>query len=417
MLRRTLGICMALGLFVGTALPAMGASLQVGNCTTATPQYPSITIAVNNSSSGDTINVCPGSYAEQVFIGQNLTLQGIELSDGTFGQARIVSPPSWISGVSFGGFPIDAQVYVYAGATLTMSNITIDGANNNITTCATDLVGVLFQNASGSLEQTVVKNQLLPTGYQGCQSGEAVRVESAGGNSNVTVDSSLITGFQKNGISGKYTGTTLTVSNNAIVGVGPTTGAAENGVEFYGGAKGSVTSNRVADTVWVDPVNNPPAYCASGILVYGSKGITISGNRIANTQCAIAVITDPSVGSGNATAITGNLIDATHAFDAIDACSNNNNIANNIIQGADQSAIHLDSTCGGTGKGNTVSGNTVNLACAGILEGGTPNTIATSNKLNNVLNQLVLSDTCTVQALSASRIRQASHARPIPSVR
>jgi hypothetical protein len=82
-------------------------------------------------------------------------------------------------------------------------------------------------------------------------------------------------------------------------------------------------------------------------------------------------------------------------FDGIDLCSNSNNVHNNTIIGSDESAIHLDSSCGSTGNATTVNTNVINDSCAGILEDpGTTNTVE-SNVFHNVTSTIATGPTCT----------------------
>jgi hypothetical protein len=66
-----------------------------------------------------------------------------------------------------------------------------------------------------------------------------------------------------------------------------------------------------------------------------------------------------------------------------------------MISNATESGIHLDSTCGSTGKNNVVSLNSVNESCAGILEGSTSNSISGTATFN-VLNTTLSGNTCSV---------------------
>ena len=72
------------------AVPAAQAStVYVGTC--GSPNYPTITAAVSAVPTGSTVNVCPGTYAEQVRINKNLTLNGVQ--NGT-NDAAVVVPPT-----------------------------------------------------------------------------------------------------------------------------------------------------------------------------------------------------------------------------------------------------------------------------------------------------------------------------------
>ncbi len=200
LLRRSLCLCFALCLL--STLPALGSTVEVGTCSVYTP-YATIQDAVNASQSGDTIYVCPGNHPEQVTIGISVTLQGLEISDG--GAASVVTVPyggTVQNATSLENTPIDAQIFVNSGANVTISNLTLNGQGNDITSCAPDLMGIYFQNASGTITNSAVINEILPTGYTGCQAGEGIFAESSGGNWTVTVSNTLVENFQKNGITG-----------------------------------------------------------------------------------------------------------------------------------------------------------------------------------------------------------------------
>ena len=55
-------------------------------------------------------------------------------------------------------------------------------------------------------------------------------------------------------------------------------------------------------------------------------------------------------------------------YDGIDLCSDGNTAQSNVVYGSAESGIHVDGECPpSTGINNTVTGNTINEACAGIL--------------------------------------------------
>ena len=96
--------------------------------------------------------------------------------------------------------------------------------------------------------------------------------------------------------------------------------------------------------------------------------MTISGNTVGNTQFGIAFVSDPTFGPADGGTVTGNRVAATHIFDGIELCGSSNTIQSNRINGSDESAIHVDSSCGPV-TNNVISGNTIVEACAGILVG------------------------------------------------
>jgi parallel beta-helix repeat protein len=365
-----------------TVAPASlhAAALYVGSC--GSPNKPTIQLAVNASSPGGTVLICPGTYPEQVTITKDLTLQGLVV--GTAGQVVIVPPAAGVVQNTYdlypGGLPVAAQVLVQNARQVVLNNITVDGAGNGINGCAPDLRGIYYQNAGGTIENVTARNQALSTALNGCQSGQGIFVQTGYGTSStpqyVAILGNSVRNFQKNGITVDGSPLTFLLQKNYIVGQGPTTGAGENGIQISDGATGQVLYNTTVDeleTTYTD---------ASGILVYSSANVEVGFNTVGSTNFGIVTVSDPTypsqqdpTGGADHTNIHDNNVLGTQVFDGIDVCSNNNTVLNNSVFSSTEAGIHLDSSCGSTGKNNVVLSNTINEACAGILQGGTPNTL------------------------------------------
>jgi hypothetical protein len=377
-------------------------NLAVGLCAAPGTHYTTIGAAVTAAPAvGATIRVCPGTYPEQVTINKNLTLIGI--ASGTSDAAVVTVPGGLLvtNGVTdIFGFPTAAQIFVH-DATVTISHLTVDGANDGMTDCSIDPIGIYYQNASGTITGNAVRNVLLPTGLQGCQDGLAINVESNIGTSAVTISNNSVRNYDKNGItaSGHYSSVgapNVKVTGNTIIGMGATTVTAQNGIQISYGATGTVASNYVVDDIYTNPPSCSPCYGASGILIYASDGVTVSTNTVESTQYGIVPASDPTHGTANNTIVTSNHIGGTQLYDAIDLCSDGNMAKSNVIYGSSQDGIHVDGECPpSTGSSNSVTFNTINEACAGILLGtGGSNTTA-PNTFSNVTNTTLAGDTCT----------------------
>jgi len=362
------------------------APVIVGTCRNLV-QFGSIQAAINAVPAGTTVQICPGTYNEQLSISKNVTLTGVVSGAA---DAVIILPPS--GGLAQNatslatGNPITAHVWVLGPATVNMNNIIVDSVGNGQSGCGDPtLVGILYQNASGVLDHVVTRNQWIgasesDTGSNGCQTGLGIFVQSGnGGTSKVNVVASSVHDYQKNGITGNEVGTTLTVTNTDVVGQGATSGAAENGVQIGFGAAGTVSGSLVIDDVWAPDTITDPEDAAAGILLYDTAAgsTTVKGNTVGNTQYGIAAVNDTS-GEGDGASITLNKVFGTRIFDAIDVCVNNSVIQSNTIMNSSESAIHLDASCAGTGNGSTVTQNVIVDACTGVLQdfGTTGNTIA-----------------------------------------
>jgi Right handed beta helix region len=398
--------CLAL-IVVGTLSgQAFATNAAVGLCAAPGTHYTTIGAAVSAVAPGTKISVCPGTYAEQVNITTSLTLAGIASGNG---DAPTVVPPSGgivQNGTDIFGNPVAAQIFV-SGATVTISGLTVDATGNNQVGCgAPTLEGIYFQNSNGSIIHNVVRNQYQTdfVDYGGCQNGLAINVESPNNGNTVTISDNSVRAYQKNGITGTGSamgngsgGPTVTITGNYIVGLAATSmnwpgGAAENGVQVGFGAKGSISSNIVNDNIWFNDNSGDPGDAASGILVYSSPGITITGNSVGSAQFGITTDTS-DYGPADNTTITSNKVSGTQIFDAIDLCSNGNTAKSNTIYGNTESGVHVDDSCG-SANNNSVTLNTINEACVGVLLGTGTGTTSSPNTYFNVTNKTLLGDVC-----------------------
>jgi nitrous oxidase accessory protein NosD len=402
----------------------LAATVQVGACRSGLQSFVTIQSAVNASSLGTTILVCPGTYPEQVVINKALTLTGV--ASGTSDAAIIVPPAGGVvenTTSLFSGGPIAAQVLVTGADDVRVSNLTIDGRNNGIasTGCTSlNLIGLYYRNASGAVNRMAVANQALTGASIGCQVGLGIFVQSGnGGTSTVTVSNSHVQNYQKNGITGNELGTTVIISGNTVFGQGPTNGAAENSIQIGFAATGKILSNTAMGDIWAPDTISDSADAASGILVFASDNVTVSGNTVGNTQFGIAFVSDPTAGPADGGTIVANDVSATHIFDGIELCGSSNTVNGNTINGSDEAAIHVDSSCGPV-MSNVIRGNTINDACAGIMVGAASgsNTIG-RNTFFNVQHTVMTADQCTPplaaerhNALSGVKGHRASPARP-----
>jgi parallel beta-helix repeat protein len=409
-------------LIVG-AQPSLAATVAVGTCMPHLVQFTSIQSAVDAAPAGSTIKVCPGTYPEQVVINKKLTLEGINA--GGADNPTLVIPPNGFAADTArlsNGQPFAPQILVESPATdVDIHYLTVDGSGNNLNSgcSAPNLIGIYYQNASGTIRYVVARNQAQNAENFHCQpsAGLGIFVESGGsGTSTVTIENCSVRGYQKNGITGDETGTNLTIRGNSVVGAGPTT-TAQNGIQLGFGATGRVEYNTVADDVFN---GDPNEGAASGILIFGSGDTTITGNSVTTTQTGINIVTDGTL-TANGNTITDNHVANTILADGIDICSNDNTVIGNTVFSSAEAGIHLDSTCASSGNNNTARGNSVNEACAGILLGtGTGNAVSSINDFANVNFLTLAGDACPPAPVSAavvgsqatSNTHHASPARP-----
>jgi hypothetical protein len=372
----------------------------VGLCAGPGTHYTTIQAAVTASASGTIIDVCPGAYPEQVVVTKSLTLIGI--TSGASDAAVIVCPAGGCvqNATDIGGSLAAAQIFVQGATDVTISHLTVDGSNNQLSGYPY-IVGIYYQNSSGTITDSVVRNQIPPTGAGDQPGGLGINIESNTGSPAVTVSDNSVRNYDKNGITADGLGNgsggpVVTVKGNTVAGMGATTVTAQNGIQIGFGATGTVTGNYVTD------VNYTPAtYTATGILIYGSSGVTVSSNTVESAQSGIYPVSAGPDLSGDNTVVTSNHIGNTMGWDAIDLCSNNNTAESNIIYGTSEAGVHDDDECtepnsSASGNGNTIEKNTINEACAGILTGSDATGTYSGNTFLNVTTTMQSGDSCTL---------------------
>src|SRR5882757_2867752 len=160
-----------------TALATRGARLVVDDDKVECPNagFTHIQDAVDAASPGDEIHICKGTYAEQVTIRKPLDI------DADNGAVLMPSAMQANTKSLFDAAPIATALLVADTTGVSISGLIVDGANNGISQCAPDLIGISFQNASGQLDRMAVRNFKLAASLNGCQSGTGIFVQSGNG--------------------------------------------------------------------------------------------------------------------------------------------------------------------------------------------------------------------------------------------
>jgi len=324
------------------------------SCTGALTQYNTIQSAVSAAPTGATIQVCPGTYAEQVTIATPLTLKGVIGTTDNAGAAVVTIPNGTFSG-SFTQIDIQA-----AGVTLV--NIGVDGSNT-VSSCLPPgpaLIGILFDaGSSGTLKQVTLRNHNISSAGSYCGNGFPVYATTA---ASVTVADSSVRNFDGVGID-LTTSTSVTVKTTTVSPVYVMTplGSIPNCV-YANAPTVQVSSNTMGScgtgVQVATPVSGTGTVSNNTIVGFGTfstgfgficflncNGITVSGNQIFNTQIGVTMKTEFGAGAivFQNNSINGTL-SAVYLFG-----QPNNTVSNNTITDA---AVGVNGV-----SGNTVTGN------------------------------------------------------------
>jgi len=271
---RRIGACVGFAIVVFFALTTIvsAATFFVGGC--GSPNFPTIQLAVLNAlplNSAHTINICAGTYTENVAIGARKGL--------TFVGAGIAS--TTVSGAGTSG-----PIFNFNNSGInTIKLLTIDGGSTM--TCSpagAPVYGVKASRTTLTVTDAVVQNTRDAAGT--CQ-GVGISAQTTGlGQFPLTVQKSTIKNFNRAGISGDSL-VKATILNNIITGPPTTPNSwAPNGIELSRNAVGKVEGNTVKDIV--SPVDSE---AGSGIIMYCSPGGTsVQSNTVSNADIGIALV-------------------------------------------------------------------------------------------------------------------------------
>ncbi len=366
----TLAVILASALiWPNPALPAHRTRLVVDDDKVECPNaaFSHIQDAVDAASPGDEIHICKGTYAEQLTIRKPLDI------DSDNGAVLMPSAMQANTKSLFDAAPIATALLVADTTGVSISGLIVDGTNNGISQCAPDLIGISFQNASGELDRIAVRNFKLAASLNGCQSGTGIFVQSGnGGTSRVEIGHCTVHDFQKNGITADEKGTVTIIRRNVVTGLGPTTGAAQNGVQIGFGAAGSIADNVVTNNVWAPCTAIATcAVVATNILVTQSDSVKVSGNTAGIAQVNIFV-------HGNNAATERNETFATAVFDGIRIHGDQSRVRQNRVFNGAESGIFL------SGNNNIVVDNVITEAAVGVLkDSGSSGNIIAGNRFFN----------------------------------
>jgi hypothetical protein len=258
----------------------------------ANPGYTTISAALSAAVSGQVINVCAGTYDEQLIITKAVSL----VANGSV----TVNGPGTYSGTSTScdadGPDNQDEVDICVNGAVSISGFTINGGFAEAY-CNDDFYGVaVLGGATLTLSNSIIEGVGGPNGG-GCQGGVGIQVGEATGPTtadagHATLTSDTVETYQKNGITVDGGGSTATITDVTVVGAGPAP-IAQNGIQISDGAKATitgadVTGNECDETAVPACGPNPDEDTQSiGILLYDAGTTTVKNSTSSNNDIGI----------------------------------------------------------------------------------------------------------------------------------
>jgi parallel beta-helix repeat protein len=288
--------------------------------------------AVAAAGSGDTIQVCAGTYDEQVAV----TTDDLRISGAGADRTTIRPTVASINTVALRtGLPSVAILLVDGSRGVTIRGLTVDGSAATLPSDCPPYFGVFYRTASGVVEAVRV------TGIVPCVS-VGIFVQSpvdGSGSANVTIRESAVDDYGSNGIICNELGTDCAIKNNLLVGRGDVPDSFPAGIQIGFDARGKVSENVVRgnlctlDFCGADPLTQAQA---SGILAFRARqGTVISHNRISGNDAGIYLVES----AGCCRTSENRLVD--NRFLAIGVQDGSNTTSDNEITGGNYGVVAL----------------------------------------------------------------------------
>lgn len=297
--RGVLALAATLCLTAATAASAGATTAYVSNTaptvpggkSCAQPGYSSVQSAVEAVGDG-TVDVCPGTYTEQISIGGPVKLTAVS----GIGTATLAMPAA--AGYSNSicdtkeGLEQRDEVSICTSETVTMTGIDVQ-AVIPLATCAGGLNGIFVGGGA-----TLVANSVSVDGadtslndYKGCQHGIAIEVGSKtpAEVGHAKLKDVTVSGYEKNGPTVKSPGSTMTIQGSTIAGEGPSPYIAQNGIEVAWGGQATIKSSTVTGNECSIPGTcGAEATQSSGVLFYeAASGSTVTSSNVAENDMGV----------------------------------------------------------------------------------------------------------------------------------
>lgn len=361
------------------------------------PGYPTVQSAVTAADPGDRINVCPGTYREQVIIPtgkDGIRLRSVERWKAIIKAPAVMTSPKAIVRVN-GAHHVGIRAFTITGP----------GVGGGRCDDPPLEYGVRVDDGGSADILGNHITQIRDDPFDGCQNGVAIQVGRAvdGTSGSATIFGNLIDNFQKNGITVSGDGSNGEIANNRVFGIGPTLIIAQNGIQVSSGATARVRNNVVANAIYT-----PETFVSTGILLFQSGKVVTDDNTATSNDVGIFLF---EAGAGSTT--TDNRARGS-TFDgiAIDMFTVTTLAASHV--GGSQVAHNKSDHNGGPGiglydgvRGNKLDDNDVeDNVDSGILLDDASNTVVSGNGVNdNGTRNGDITDGIRINAGSGNTIR------------
>jgi hypothetical protein len=354
---------------------------DTGDCSVAIAPCQTVQYAVGQAVAGDTISLSAGAYIEQVAIAKSLTVTGAGRDES------VISAPSILT-----ADPTTNNTYIVeitgASTIVSMSNLTVagpgpqaGGSNCSPNPLSLDKGITVFGGASLNLSSAAVRH-IYDRPTSGCQRGDAISIGSScftcsADVGHATLNSVIVSVYQKNGVALRGTGSTLKMAHSRVTNLASPI-IASNGIEVVNGAVAVISTTTVsgnqcnAAVCGPDPFNQTQA---SGILIlHAGAGTQVTSSAV--TKNDLGVYTDDGIRLGHVNANNNRYVGIYVDTDAANGLFTFDTAVSTTSR-ADEYGIITTSGNGNRFSSNSATGNSI-LDMDAVISGTDSNVYSTN---------------------------------------
>jgi len=259
--------------------------------------------AIDSASPGWKVCLGAGSFPEQLTISTpGLKLVGAGAAKTFIDPTSVVADTvDWDSAPTH--TPAAALLFVNNTTGVTIQGLAVSGSSSagSISGCGEEFIGVDIQNSSGTtLLNDGVTGIELPPALLGCQNQLAVYAYTGyyatsyvpASPVTVTMTHVSVTKYGKNGITCDDPALSCVLSGDSVVGIGPTSATAQNGIQIAYGAVGTLSHDLVKQNAYTGTLSTLDwygnGYQAAGILLYlPGAGTTVETSTVSSNAMGV----------------------------------------------------------------------------------------------------------------------------------
>jgi hypothetical protein len=262
----------------------------------AHPGYSTIQSAIDAAGNfGATIEVCAGTYTEQLTITNAVSLKA------SGGVATVQLPSTPANATTSCDLAVNTrynttnqdEISICGPIAVSLTGLSVQANWPAAPNCAPSFNAVQVGGGANLRAQNVTVTGAGANPINGCQQGIGLQIGTTGltppeaGVGTATLKGVAVSGYQKNGITVDGAGSSASITGATITGAGPTTQIAQNGIQISDGATGVIKSSTITGNECDHPSCGPDSLTSSqstGVLFYGAASgssvvsSTVNGN-------------------------------------------------------------------------------------------------------------------------------------------